>query len=137
MNTGRGAKVPLEINGPDSFFPSVGLATPPLQHACYLPSIAGTHLIYTPGSKGSHCGKVPYSRAQHNYRNGARTHNLLFMNPALTRAHRRMMTSSLSVSVHLIDGITQAVTFLKKAAHGRSLRDYQRSKNSSKRFRNK
>ena len=83
MNTGWGAHLPLETNGPDSIFRRVGLATPPPQQACYLPSIAGTHL-YT-WVERSNYGKVPYSRTQHVGRNGARTHNLMFMNPALIR----------------------------------------------------
>ena len=83
VNTGRGAHLPLEANWARLIFRYVGLATPPPQRACYLPSIAGTHL-YT-WVERSNYGKVPYSRTQHVDRNGARTHNLLFMNPALIR----------------------------------------------------
>ena len=70
------------MNGPDSIFHCVGLATPP-QQACYLSSIASTH-FYT-WVEMSSSGNVPYSRTQRVDRNGARTHNLLFMNPALIR----------------------------------------------------
>ena len=44
VNTGRGAHLPLEANWARLIFRCVGLATPPPQQACYLPSIAGTHL---------------------------------------------------------------------------------------------
>ena len=42
VNTGQGAHLPLETNEPDSMFDFVGLATPPPQRVCYLPSLAGT-----------------------------------------------------------------------------------------------
>ena len=79
MNTGRGAHLLSKRMG-QTHFSVVGLATPP--RACYLPSIAGTHL-YTWVKRSN--GKVPYYRTQHIDRNGALTHNLLFMNPALIR----------------------------------------------------
>ena len=81
MNAGWGTHLPLETNGPDLIFHCVGLVTPLQQQACYLTSTAGTHL-YT-WVKRSNYGKVPYSRTYHVGRNGSRTHNLLFMNPAL------------------------------------------------------
>ena len=44
VNTGRGAHLSLETNCARLIFRYVGLATPPPQRACYLPSIASTHL---------------------------------------------------------------------------------------------
>ena len=44
VNTGRDAHLPLEANWARLIFRCVGLATPPPQRACYLPSIADTHL---------------------------------------------------------------------------------------------
>ena len=44
VNTGRGAHLPLEANWARLIFRCVGLATPPPQRTCYLPSIASTHL---------------------------------------------------------------------------------------------
>ena len=41
VNTGRGAHLPLEANWDRLIFCCVGIATPPPQRACYLPSIAG------------------------------------------------------------------------------------------------
>ena len=49
MNTGRGAHLPLEKNGPDSFFCYVRLATPPPQQARNF--LALPVPIYTPGSR--------------------------------------------------------------------------------------
>ena len=67
VNAGRGAHQPLEKNRPDSLFLSVGLAIPPCQQACYLPSIAGTH-FYTWVERSDY-SKVLYSRTQHVDRN--------------------------------------------------------------------
>ena len=44
VNTGRGAHLPLEANWARLIFRCVGIAPPPPQRACYLPSIASTHL---------------------------------------------------------------------------------------------
>ena len=69
MNTGRGAHLPLDKNGPDSFFCYVRHATPPPQQARNF--LALPVPIYTPGSRGvNYYGKVPYSRIQHVGRNG-------------------------------------------------------------------
>ena len=68
------------MNGSDSFFSCVGLAIPPPKQASYFPAF---HLFYTPGSRGGNYGEVPYSRTQHFDCNGAQTHNLMLMNPAL------------------------------------------------------
>ena len=75
--------LPLETNGPDSifFFCCVGLTKSHSQGVCYLPRIASTHL-YTWVERSNH-GQAPNSRTQHIGRNGARTYNLLFMDPAL------------------------------------------------------
>ena len=83
VNTGRGANLPLETNVPDHFFCCVGLPTPFRQQACYLPTIAGTHLYNW--VERSNFGKVPYSRKQYADRNGGRTNNFLFINLALIR----------------------------------------------------
>ena len=53
VNTSRGAHLPLEANWARLISRCVGLATPPPQRACYLPSIAGTHL-YTWVERGKY-----------------------------------------------------------------------------------
>ena len=55
VNTGLGTHLPLETNGPDSFFCCMGLATHLPQQVCYLPSIVGTH--FSPGSREVIIGK--------------------------------------------------------------------------------
>ena len=55
-------------------------------NACYLPSIASTYLYtWVERSSNSYNCKVFYSKTQHVDRNGTRTNNILFMNPALIR----------------------------------------------------
>ena len=44
VNTDRDAHLPLETIWARLIFSCVGLATPPPRRACYLPSIASTHL---------------------------------------------------------------------------------------------
>ena len=72
VNTGQGAHLPLKTNGPVSIFQN---------EPATFQAFPVTHL-YTWGERSSY-GTVPYSRTQHIARNGAQTHNLLFMNPAL------------------------------------------------------
>ena len=46
VNTGRCAHFPFKSNWARLIFRCLGLATPPPQRACYLPSIAGTHYMH-------------------------------------------------------------------------------------------
>ena len=59
VNKSRDANLPLETNWARLIFRCVGLATPPPQRGCCLPSIAGTNL-YTWVRRNNY-GQVPYS----------------------------------------------------------------------------
>ena len=79
--TGTSANLPLKAIGPDShqlYSCCQGIAAPPPQRVCYLPSIEECPFLF-PWVEWSKCSKEPYSRTQHVGDSEASTHNLWIM----------------------------------------------------------